>query len=217
MPTWQPSHVAESLVAFLVVAAIVIVTPGPDTALTIRNTLLGGRRAGVFTAVGVAGGQATWTVATAVGLATVLAASEPAFRAVKLLGAAYLVLLGAQALYVALRGHAGEPAAEARAPRLAPPVALRQGLISNLTNPKMAAFFPALLPQLASADDATFLALLVLGLLFSTMTLVWLTLYALAVARAGDVLRRARVRRLLEAAMGAVLVALGLRLATERR
>ena len=209
-----------TLLSFLAVAAVVIATPGPDTALTIRSTLLGGRRAGVFTALGVASGQAVWTIATSVGLAALLAASEPVFRAVKLVGAAYLVYLGAQALLAAIRmrgERAPVAAGEAGVPRLPPAVALRQGLISNLTNPKMAAFFPALLPQFVPAGDAAFAALLLLGLLFSALTLAWLTGYAFVVAKAGDFLRRPRIRRALEALTGAVLVALGIRLATERR
>jgi len=83
--------VLANLAAFLAVAALVIVTPGQDTALTIRNTLLGGRRAGVLTAAGVAAGQAVWALATSVGLAALVAASEPAFLALRLVGAAYLV------------------------------------------------------------------------------------------------------------------------------
>src|SRR5438045_8995144 len=125
-----------SLAAFLIVAVVVIVTPGPDTALTIRNTLLGGRRGGVFTGVGVAAGQATWTVATSAGIAALLVASEPVFRAVKYVGALYLAFLGLQALRAAARDggeRAGAVPAEA-APALSPLVALRQGLISNLTN-----------------------------------------------------------------------------------
>jgi threonine/homoserine/homoserine lactone efflux protein len=116
--------VVENFDAFLIVAVLVIVTPGPDTALTIRNTLLGGRRAGVATAVGVAAGQTAWSVATAAGVATVLIASEPVFRATKLIGAAYLAFLGAQALYGAPRRRpASEHAAELgpAAARLAPP------------------------------------------------------------------------------------------------
>src|SRR4051794_9841405 len=95
------------LAAFVGVAVLVIVTPGPDTAVTIRNTLLGGRRAGVATAAGVAWGQSIWTLAASAGIATLLVASEPAFVAVKLAGAAYLVLLGAQALRAAWRRHPG--------------------------------------------------------------------------------------------------------------
>ena len=89
--------VAHAL-AFLGVSALVIVTPGQDTALTIRNTLLGGRRSGVLTAAGVASGQAFWTLAASLGLAALLSASEPAFLAVRLAGATYLVFLGIQTL-----------------------------------------------------------------------------------------------------------------------
>jgi threonine/homoserine/homoserine lactone efflux protein len=98
---------------------------------------------------------------------------------------------------------------------LSPLVALRQGLISNLTNPKMIAFFPALLPQFAPRGHGAFVVLLSLGLLFSTMTLVWLSGYAVVVAKAGDFIRRRAVRRTLEALTGLVLIGLGLRLATE--
>ncbi len=202
--------------AFLGVSAIVIVTPGPDTALTIRNTLLGGRRAGIFTALGVSSGQAAWTLATAAGIAALLAASERAFVAVKVVGAAYLVWLGAKSLLGALRGHVRGRSRAPRANGLRPRTALRQGLLSNLGNPKMAAFFPSLLPQFAPQEHA-FPVLLALGFVFCLMTLAWLTAYAFAVARAGDFLGRPAIRRAVDALTGAVLVALGLRLATERR
>lgn len=201
------------LLGFFLVAAIVIVTPGPDTALTTRNALLGGRRTAVFTAAGVSTGQAVWTLATAAGVATLLRASEPAFMALKFAGAAYLVFLGAQSLRSALFGR--ERRVHARSPaRLSPAVAYRQGLLSNLANPKMPAFFLSLLPQFA---PATFVALVPLGLAFCLMTLAWLTVVGAAVARAGDFLRRSWVKRLLDAVTGAILVALGLRLAAERR
>jgi threonine/homoserine/homoserine lactone efflux protein len=208
--------VAGHLAAFLGVSAIVIVTPGPDTALTIRNSLLSGRRAGVFTAMGVSSGQAAWTLATAAGVAALLAASEPAFVAVKLLGAAYLFWLGAQSLAAAIRGRSQKRVAAVKRGALERRVAFRQGFLSNLGNPKMAAFFPSLLPQFAPQQHA-FSVLLGLGFVFCLLTLVWLTAYAFAVARAGDLLGRPAIRRAVEAVTGAVLVALGVRLATERR
>ena len=201
------------LAAFVGVGAVVIVTPGQDTALTIRNTLLGGRRAGVFTAVGVSSAQAVWALATSLGLAALLAASEPAFVALKLAGAAYLVWLGSHSLSAAWRGTpAGERQARAGT-GLPSRVAFRQGVTSNLGNPKMAVFFTSLLPQFAGS----FAALLALGLLFAAMTVAWLSAYAALVARAGETLRSPAVRRALDAITGAVLVALGLRLAAERR
>ena len=163
-------------------------------------------------------GQAVWAITTSAGVAALLLASEPAFAAVKLVGAAYLIFLGTQALLAAIRSK-GSDARIGAGPRpaLAPVAAYRQGVISNLGNPKMAAFFPSLLPQFAPGGGASFWALLLLGLLFCTMTLVWLTGYAFAVAKAGDFLRRPRIRRAIEAVTGAVLVALGLRLAMTQR
>ncbi|HEY7140137.1 MAG TPA: LysE family translocator [Methylomirabilota bacterium] len=208
-----------SLPAFLGIAALVIVTPGPDTALTIRNTLGGGWPAGLGTALGVATGQAVWTVAASAGLAALLVASAPAFAALRLAGAVYLVWLGAQGLWAAARadGHARRTDDPGRARPLASRAAFRQGVLSNLGNPKMAVFFTSLLPQFAPSGRASLTTLLALGFLFCGMTLAWLAAYALVVARVGDVLRRSGIRRVIEAVTGLVLLALGARLAFDRR
>jgi threonine/homoserine/homoserine lactone efflux protein len=197
------------LAGFLVVAAVVICTPGPDTALTIRNALLGGRAGGLATAFGVALGQAVWTVAAAAGLVAVLRASQPAFTALRLAGAAYLVFLGLQALLAAVRRRSHEPRPAPEATRGS---SLRQGLVSNLANPKMAVFFTSLLPQFGTA----FTTLLALGLCFSLLTGLWLAAYAVAAARARRLLARERFRRAVDAVTGVVLVTLGLRVAGQR-
>jgi threonine/homoserine/homoserine lactone efflux protein len=90
-------------------------------------------------------------------------------------------------------------------------------LVSNLGNPKMAVFFTSLLPQFVPAGPAAFLNMLGLGLVFCAMTLAWLSAYALAVSRAGDVLGRPKVRRAVDGVAGAVLIAFGLRLASQQR
>lgn len=203
--------------AFVGLSLVVILTPGPDTALTLRNALRG-RRVGVATGIGVTSGIAVWTVAAAAGVAAVVAASEPLFLALRVVGGLYLLWLGAQALRaaVARRAQRHEPAPVGATP-LSPATAYRQGLFSNLGNPKIAVFFTSFLPQFARPGHDAFLALLVLGFLFYAITLAWLTFYALAVARIGDVLRRPSVRRALDAVSGTVLVAFGVRLALERR
>lgn len=200
---------AAQLAAFLGVSAVVIVTPGQDTALTIRNTLLAGRSGGIATAAGVVSGQLVWALAASAGLSAVLLASAPLFMAIRIAGAAYLVLLGVQALVAAIRGAHRVDADAAPRRRRAP---YRQGVLSNLGNPKMAVFFTSLLPQFGSS----FAAMLALGLVFATLTLVWLSAYAVAVAKATNFLQRSWVRRALDAVTGLVLVALGLRVATER-
>ena len=208
----------EALIAFVGIAALTITTPGPDTALTVRNALIGGRACGIATGLGVSIGLAVWTLTASAGIAALLVASEPAFMAVKLVGAAYLVFLGAQSLWHAVRGGGTAHASDGRAPRrLTPAVALRQGVLNDLGNPKIAVFFTTLLPQFAPRHGPAFATLLAFGLLFCAMTFVWLTIYSVVVARAGEVLRRPRVARMLDAVMGATLVALGVRVAAKRR
>ena len=204
--------------AFLGISLVVIMTPGPDTALTVRNTITGGARGGVLTAIGVALGQLLWASAASAGVVGLLVASAPVFEALKLAGAAYLIVTGVQTLYGAFRPGASAP----RAPRDGAgrhgwTRALRQGLVNDLANPKMAAFFASLFPQFVPEGSASFAALMMLGLVFSAMTLAWLVAYALAVAKAGDLLRRSGIRRAIEGVTGAVLIAFGLRLASEHR
>jgi threonine/homoserine/homoserine lactone efflux protein len=207
----------HELAAFVGVAAVVIVTPGQDTALTIRNTIAGGRRGGVLTACGVISGQLIWALATSAGLAALLLASQSAFVALKIVGAAYLAYLGLRGLHAAWRHtDAGQLRTERPSGDLPPRTAYRQGLFSNLGNPKIAVFFTSLLPQFAG-PQASFAALVALGALFAAMTLTWLTGYAIAVAKAGDFLRRPRIRRAIDAITGLALLGLGLRLATEHR
>ena len=199
------------LAAFLGIAILVIVTPGQDTALTIRNTMLGGRPAGVATAAGVAAGQACWTVAASIGLAALLVASEPVFVALKLAGAAYLVYLGLQALRHAIRPgtphrRAGRRLAARCSPRIPP------GPAEQPRQPEDG----DLLHEPAAAVRKLLRSLLALGLLFCSLTLAWLSAYSFAVARAGDLLRRPRIRRSLDAFTGTCLVAFGIRLAAER-
>jgi threonine/homoserine/homoserine lactone efflux protein len=210
----------DLFLAFVSVSIVIIVTPGPDTAITIRNTLFGGRGAGLFTALGISCGLTTWAVATSAGIVALLVASEPLFLAVKYAGAAYLVYLGIHALREAIRPSAGGHGvlmADRSARRLTPFAAFRQGLISDLGNPKIAVFFASLLPQFVPAGSANFASLLLLGVVFALMTFVWLTLYAFVIARAGDLLRRPRVRRAIEGFTGMLLIGLGMRIAAEQR
>jgi threonine/homoserine/homoserine lactone efflux protein len=206
---------AGELAAFLALSVVVICTPGPDTALTVRNALVGGRSGGVWTAGGVAAGQAVWTVAAGLGVATVLHASEPAFIALKLAGAAYLVYLGVGSLRAAWSGRSGHRLDAPRA-ALTPARAFRQGLLNNLANPKMAAFFTSLLPQIVPASHeggAALAQLLPLGFAFCVLTFAWLAAYSVALARARRFLDRPRWRRGLDAVAGGVLVGFGIRLA----
>lgn len=195
--------------AYLAVMAVLIITPGPDMAMTTRNALAGGRRAGVLTAVGVGVGSLVWALAAVVGVAALLAVSAAAFTMFKLVGGAYLLGLGVLTL---LHLRQPGPAAPARRRGGRPFV---QGLLNNLLNPKAAAIFLTLVPQfVATADGWPRLAAMVLA--YEVLVIGWLAIYAqLVIAarnRIGD-----RFRRAIEAVTGFVLIGLGVRLALERR
>jgi threonine/homoserine/homoserine lactone efflux protein len=196
------------LAAFVPVALLLTLAPGPATALVVRNAVRGGRRRALLTTVGNSIGVFAWGAFAALGIAAVVATSAHAFTAVKLAGAVVLILLGLQSLRRG--GKAVRPVATPRG-------ALRDGLVTSLANPKLAVFYVALFPQFVP-DGAPVLpwALAMAGLVVA-FDLVWYSAIAYLVARArrafveGPWLRRA------ERLTGAVLVGLGVRLALERR
>ena len=216
----------DTYLAFIGISLLVITTPGPDTAVTIRAAMAGGLRGGVFTALGISTGLTIWALAAAAGITALLVASEPLFFALKMIGAAYLIYLGAMSLWSAFRAGGWKAMVQAGASRrrVRALAAYRTGLISNLSNPKIAAFFTSVFPQFVPSGAGegaflgpTFLYIMGLGLTFAAMTLIWLVFYAWGIERIGGVLQRPKIRRTLDAVMGTILVALGLRLATEQR
>jgi threonine/homoserine/homoserine lactone efflux protein len=206
-----------SFLTFLGVSIVVIVAPGPDTALTIRNTVRGGLAPGIGTALGVSAGQLIWALATGVGLVAVLRASEPVFRAVRLAGAAYLVWLGLHSVRAAAAARRPAPTGETAGGRLSSRAAFVQGIVNNLGNPKMAVFFASVLPQFTTPGRGMVSALVLLGIVFSAVTFVCLAAYAIVLSTAGRRLRTSRLHRAVEAVSGAALIGLGLKVAADAR
>jgi RhtB (resistance to homoserine/threonine) family protein len=193
--------------------ALLTVTPGADMAMVARSVLTGGRRDALATTLGISAGCLVWAFASAVGVAALLAASRSAYDALRLVGAAYLIWLGVQSLLAARRG-TREPAEAAAARRAAP---FRQGLLTNLFNPKIAVFYSTFLPQFIEPGDPALALSLALAGVHIALGVAWLSLYAWLVDRAVAAFKGPGLRRALDAVTGTVLVALGLRLAAERR
>ncbi|WP_250038321.1 LysE family translocator [Paractinoplanes maris] len=194
---------------YLLVAAAVVLIPGPDFAVVVGNTLSGGRSRGMWCAAGVASSNAVQGVAAVAGLGALIVTAQPVFQAVKWLGAAYLTYLGGRLLWQALRGRYAAPG----------PVTghrgWRQGFLSNITNPKVLVFYLAVLPQFLTPESGV----LATGLYATTHALVSLT-YLLAVTaglhQARSVLTRKPVRRGLDGITGFAMIGFGARLASER-
>jgi threonine/homoserine/homoserine lactone efflux protein len=189
-----------TFLSFMAVAVGAMVVPGPDTLLVLRTALSGGAGAGTWTAAGSSTGNLVWGAASALGATGLLAASTACFTAVKLAGAAYLVVLGAQALRAGARG---EPFV-APGEKLPAHGAFRRGLTCDLLNVKVGLFWTALVPQFVTASGAPLLVAA-----FAALAFAWLAAYAFLAARLSVTLRRRGVARAINFAAGLAFVALG--------
>jgi threonine/homoserine/homoserine lactone efflux protein len=215
---------AAALLAFALAATLLIVSPGPDSLLVMRNTLRSGRRAGWITAGGTMSGLLIWAASAALGVTELLRVSRLGFDIVRFAGAGYLIWLGVSTLGLARRRRAERAQASAAPPGPGVPDPVRagwdvylNGLLSNLCNPKIGVFFVAFLPGFIPARVPATLLTLGLGLWFIAETGAWLAVLAWMVARGASWLRRSAAQRWLERATGVVLIGFGLRLATETR
>src|SRR5918992_2991638 len=204
------------IVAFTLAATLVTISPGPDMALIARRAVTDGWRRASVTSAGVLTGLLVHAAASVVGISAIFVRSATAFTVLKIAGACYLVALGILSFRSARRG-AGEPVAPASEAR--PLRSLRllffQGFLNNVLNPKPALFYLAFLPQFIEPGDPVRLVTALLVAIHIMIGVVWLLLWAWLVSRAGMLGRRWRAR--LEAVTGAVLVAVGVRLATTSR
>lgn len=205
-----------SLGAFLAASLLIVVAPGPDFAMVVARSLAGGWRAGVATSLGFSLGVLAHTLFAAFGLSALLLTSALAFEIVKWMGALYLMYLGLRAL---LERAPQQPALLTPATPTSLRRAFWQAALTDLLNPKVALFFLAFLPQFIHPERGQVVAqFLTLGLLFLVMGLTWDLLLAVLAGRAGAwVARRPTFAAVQAKISGAVLLALGLRLACSRR
>jgi threonine/homoserine/homoserine lactone efflux protein len=213
-------HLSVSLPAFVVAVLLISASPGPAMALILRRTALHGMRTAVPLILGLELGIYLWALAAAAGFAALVAASEAAYWALKIVGACVLVYLGIRAWQAAWRERRAGAHTEAAAPDDRDPGAAKafaEGLVVQLANPKAAVFMIAFYPQFVPADQPLFATTALLALLQVSIELCFYFTLAAFVARAGAWFRRSTVRRRLEAISGTVLVGLGLRVAASSR
>jgi threonine/homoserine/homoserine lactone efflux protein len=205
---------------FIGTGILLNLTPGQDTMFILGRSLAGGLRAGVASAFGIAVGSIGHTLAAALGFSAILATSAAAFTLVKLLGAGYLIYLGLKLLRskAAAMDAQGAAASASAAADAAPWGCFRQGIITNILNPKVALFFLAFLPQFIDPSSPTkAVAFLALGATFITTGLVWCLVLAGGAARLRAFFQRnPNVRTIIDRSIGALFVALGVRLAWSR-
>jgi threonine/homoserine/homoserine lactone efflux protein len=203
-----------AMLAFAAGAALVTITPGLDTVLVLRTTVSSGRRAGLLAGLGVNLGCLTWATASAVGLTALLATSRFAFDALRIAGACYLCWLGARAIWTSRR--------TAAAPTQGPDetmsgmsggTALRQGLVTNLLNPKVGLLYMSLLPQFIPDGAPILWTSLLFAAIHNIESMLWFTIIILAAGAAHSTLIRPAIKRRVQQLTGIAFIGFGLRLA----
>ncbi|MEU6573271.1 LysE family translocator [Streptomyces sp. NPDC046805] len=205
-----------SFAAFVGAAFLIAMVPGPSTAVILRRAVVNGRGTGMATVLGNECGVLLWGLAAAFGLSAVLLASQVAYDAMRIFGAAVLVWMGARALWQARRsGGTGTDEEAEEAPAVSRRRACRQGLVTNFANPKAGVFAVSFLPQFVPHGAPVLPMLIAFSVIWAVVDLIWYVPLVWLAGRARGLLRRQSVRRRMEQISGTVLVALGLRLALQ--
>lgn len=198
-----------AITTFALAAALIVLLPGPDTLVVIRSIVRGGRSRGIATAAGNLVGLSVWVAAAVLGLSALLRASHVGYEVLRVAGAAYLVWLGVQTI----RFRSAPRAAAERGGIVG--TGFTAGIVTNLLNPKVGVFFVTFLPGFVPAHHSVALTTLLFGAMFVAETaLYWVLLLSVA-SRVTAWMNQPRTRKRLDAATGTVLIAFGIRLATE--
>ncbi len=200
--------VDKQVIAFTAIAAVLAVTPGADTLLVIKNSVRHGTKGGQATTLGVLGGTLFHALVSALGLSVILAQSALLFRLVQILGAAYLIWLGVQSLR-SIHPHSGYDVV--RLDRTLSQF-FREGLVSNVLNPKVAIFYMAFLPQFIDSGDPVLIKSILLATIHNALSLLWLGGLSLAIGHGQGWIQRSQVQNWLTRISGTLLIGFGLRL-----
>lgn len=210
-----------AVLSFALVAGLLTLVPGLDTALVLRSSISKSRSFAFATALGINTGAMIWGIAAAVGISALLAASEIAYRILTLAGAAYMIWLGASLLWKSLRTKSaqGLPAGEATALTTGRNHDLFKGWLTgtgtNLLNPKVGVFYIAAIPQFIPPDTSPLLMGIVLAGVHCLLGMIWFTLLIFGTGYAAQWLKNAKSIRIIDSITGTVLVGFGLKLALE--
>ncbi|HVV08608.1 LysE family translocator [Amycolatopsis sp.] len=198
---------------YLVFVVLVVLAPGPDTAVTLKNTLSGGFRGGLMALSGIFVGNIVQGTAVALGLGALIVRSQPVFLTLRWAGVVYLCYLGVQALRSAVRGN--YDALDSHGAKASSFRRWREGFLSNVTNPKVIALFLSVLPLFLVPGQTDTWDALLLAYTVGVLGAVWLLVLLFLAHRVRTWLQRRKVRRTLDGVTGGALIGFGIALAAE--
>ncbi len=208
-----------NLSLFLIMCILLIILPGPDTAIATKNTLTVGRNGGLKTMLGSCSGLLIHTLAAVIGLSAIIVKSAYVFAILKYVGAVYLCYLGIKTLWAlkALRTQQEEAVGELNTTdKYKDHSCFKQGFLTNVTNPKVAVFFLTFLPQFVDGKGETFLPFLMMGVIYTVLTALWFIFYVYLLDRISAFMKKPKTKVIIEGVTGAILIGFGIKLAFEK-
>ncbi|EJS75804.1 LysE family translocator [Bacillus cereus] len=206
----------ENYLLFIIMSICLIILPGPDTAMATKNTLVAGKVGGVKTVFGTCVALLIHTLAAVIGLSALIVKSALLFSIFKYVGALYLIYIGIKAL-LAVRNKEGVNTNDVAISNDNKHTScFRQGFLTNLLNPKIAVFFLTFLPQFLNPNHNTFIQLLVMGLTYLILTVIWFAFYIFLIDKISAFMKKPKTQRYIQGLTGIVLIGFGIKLAFEK-
>jgi RhtB (resistance to homoserine/threonine) family protein len=205
----------ENFYLFVLMCIFLIILPGPDTAITTKNTVTVGRIGGLKTALGTCCALLIHTSAAVLGLSAIIVKSALLFSVFKYVGAVYLIYLGIKTLWSLRKKTAASVEMKTKS-KFTNKSCFKQGFLTNILNPKVAVFFLTFLPQFVDAGSNTFIPFLLMGITYTVLTAVWFLLYVYLINQVSDFMKKPKAQNIIEGITGSILIGFGIKLALEK-
>ncbi|MDM5333079.1 LysE family translocator [Ureibacillus composti] len=206
----------ENFYLFIIMCILLIILPGPDTAIATKNTLTVGKTGGLKTALGTCCALLVHTSAAILGLSAIIVKSAFIFSVIKYVGAVYLIYLGVKTLWSLRKKVEVAIADENNKHQIGNSSCFKQGFLTNLLNPKVAVFFLTFLPQFVNTESNTFLPFLIMGATYTVLTAIWFLLYVYSIHQISAFMKKPTAKNAMESITGAVLIGFGIKLALDK-
>ena len=201
---------------FVLMCILLIILPGPDTAVATKNTLSHGRSAGFKTAFGTCCALMIHTSAAVLGLSAIIVKSAFLFSVFKYIGAIYLIYLGVRTLWSLWKREEAASADIQPKQHLEKSSYFKQGFLTNILNPKVAVFFLTFLPQFVETGSNTFIPFLLMGITYTVLTAVWFLMYIYLINQISIFMKKPKAQVAMEGITGTILIGFGVKLALEK-
>lgn len=206
----------ENFYLFVLMSILLIILPGPDTAIATKNTLTVGRSGGIKTAFGTCCALLIHTSAAVFGLSAIIVKSAFLFSVFKYVGAVYLVYLGVKTLWSLRKKEEAASVEMNTTSQIENTSCFKQGFLTNILNPKVAVFFLTFLPQFVDAGSNTLLPFLLMGITYTFLTAIWFLLYVYLINQISAFMKKPQAQNMIEGITGTILIGFGIKLALEK-